>query len=294
MPVQLTSSNSSSRVSRSRRKSDIYSCGESEDEYVPKVSERKSTTPKTQTKEKQSASLRDKCASNAFVAAPPRQCKPKIGAPQLPDIMEEDEENVSDDAQAPVPSKTPSIKRATSKPHSAPATNKKRTIRDEEVCTESPERPQKRVKPNAKEAATKAKSGEGPKSGPENSGNTSHSQKASKKRPHTEEQNDDREVQHHANGRKRKKVDAEMEADEDKSKPKRPVKAPKTTAKTRGTSKSGAKRGTKATTRTAYVSFILLISVSSMTLACDRKRKENAVVADPKPTEQVNFIHSSY
>lgn len=175
--------------------------------------------------------------------------------------MEEDEENVSDVAQAPLPSKTPSVKRATSKHHSAPATNKKRTIRDEETCTESPERPQKRVKPNAKEAATKAKSGEGRKSGPENNSNTSHSQKALKKRPHTEEQDDDGEVQHHANGRKRKKVDAEMEEDEDKSKSKRPVKAAKTTAKTRVTSKSGAKRGTKATTRTAYVSSILLISV---------------------------------
>ena len=170
--------------------------------------------------------------------------------------MEEDEENVSDDARASLPSNTPSVKRPTSRPHSVPATSKKRPIIDEDVCTEFPERPQKRVKPDAKEAATKSKSGEERKSGPENSGNSSHLQKASKKRPHTEEQDDDREVQHHANGRKRKKVDAEMEADEDKSKPKRPVKAAKT--KTRGTSKSGAKRGTKATTRTAYVTSIFV------------------------------------
>jgi len=244
------SSRSSNRVSRSRRKSDIYSCGESEDEYVPKVSGRKSTTPKTQTKEKQSGSFKDKSTSNASIAAPPRQSKPKTGAPQLPDIMEEDEENVTVDAQASLPSKTPSVKRATSKPHSAPATNKKRPIR-EEVCAEMPERPQKRVKPNAKEPPTEAKSGEGRKSGSENSGNPSHLHKASKKRSHTEEQDDDREAQHHANGRKRKKVDAEMEVDEDKSKPKTPVNAAKT--KTRGTSKPSAKRGTKATTRTAYV-----------------------------------------
>lgn len=225
-PVPSTSSVSGNKSSRSRRKSDIYSCGESEDEYIPKMSIKKTTAVKTQTKKKQSALSRDK-SLNVSIAV-----KQKTGVPQLPDIMEEDE----NDVQTPLPSKT-SINAAAMKSLTTTATSKKRLTRDEQPSTEAPECPPKRARPNSKV-------------------NMLQSQKASKKRPHMELQDDEDEVQRSANGRKeekvkRRKTDGEMEEDEDKS---RKSKKAKSTSKTRGTSKSGAKRGKSAVTKTAYVS----------------------------------------
>ncbi|KDR78397.1 hypothetical protein GALMADRAFT_245561 [Galerina marginata CBS 339.88] len=179
---------------RSRpRKSDLYSDGFSEDEYVPKAAARPAKAGA-----KSTLSNKPKPASSKLPSAPSKRNQKGIAG--LPDIPEENEDWAEDQEGADGVHSLATKENAIPEPRTNASKGKKRVAQDAELEQEPPEPPKKRLK----------KSDKGGNSADPESSKAKTQKKGSTKRPRTEDIAD--ESNKKATKRKKGADDSESDA----------------------------------------------------------------------------------
>jgi len=244
-------------------------------------------------KGKEKATATKNLSSKSNSKAPPKQPKPKPSANQLPDIMEEDEEDLPE--KEPIPSPNVSAVKATvgsqlnASKAVVPPITRKRALQELDDSAETPQRQGKRSKlnstskPREKKAVKKASEVDGVPPA-----------KVSKKRPRSANaDNDDDPEEDHSLGKKakpakRKKVGQDGQSDPEVGRPSK-KNASRTTSK--ANSKLDSTKATKPSsrrpqTKTAYDPSCFMDDAQGTDPELSSKRKENSIGSE-EPHPQV-------